>query len=63
MTLETFTDLLHKLPLNKFCRVHNSYIVSLDRIENIERNRIRINEKLIPISDSFGKEFYNKLNS
>jgi DNA-binding LytR/AlgR family response regulator len=63
MTLETFTDLLHKLPLNKFCRVHNSYIVSLDRIEHIERNRIRINEKLIPISDSFGKEFYNKLNS
>jgi len=63
MTLETFTDLLNKLPVNKFCRVHNSYIVSLDRIESIERNRIRINEKLIPISESFGKEFYNKLNS
>ncbi|MDP5157837.1 MAG: LytTR family DNA-binding domain-containing protein [Flaviramulus sp.] len=63
MTLETFKDLLNKLPNNKFCRVHNSYIVSLDRIENIERNRITINKKLIPISDSYGKEFYNSLNS
>ncbi len=63
MTLETFKDLLNKLPGNIFCRVHNSYIISLDSIENIERNRITINEKLIPISDSFGKEFYNRLNS
>jgi two-component system LytT family response regulator len=63
MTLETFKDLLIKLPSNLFLRVHNSYIVSLDRIQNIERNRITIYKKLIPISDSFGKEFYNKLNS
>ena len=63
MTLETFTDLLHKLPSQKFCRVHNSYIVSMNKIETIERNRITIQKKLIPISESFGKEFYNKLNS
>ena len=63
MTLETFTDLLHKLPNQKFCRVHNSYIVSMNKIETIERNRITIQKKLIPISESFGKEFYNKLNS
>jgi two-component system LytT family response regulator len=63
MTLETFTDLQNKLPSKKFCRVHNSYIVSMDKIETIERNRISIHKKLIPISESFGKEFYNKLNS
>jgi len=63
MTLETFKDLLLKLPHNIFYRVHNSYIVSLNKIETIERNRIMINGQLIPISDSFGKEFYNRLNS
>jgi len=63
MTLETFKDLLNKLPWNLFMRVHNSYIVSLDRIENIERNRITISNKLIPISDSFGEQFYKRLNS
>ena len=35
---------------------------SVDKIEKIERNRITINEKTIPISDSFGKEFYERLN-
>lgn len=63
MTLETFKDLLVKLPPTIFYRVHNSYIVSLNKIETIERNRITINGQLIPISDSFGKAFYNRLNS
>lgn len=62
MTLQTFKELIDILPTNKFFRVHNSYIVSLDKIEKIERNRIKINDKLIPISDSYGKAFYKKIN-
>jgi DNA-binding LytR/AlgR family response regulator len=63
MTLQTFKELTDLLPVDKFCRVHNSFIVSLDKIEKIERNRITIKGKLIPISDSHGKEFYNKINT
>jgi len=63
MTLETFNDLQNKLPIRKFFRVHNSYTVSLDRIEKIERNRIKIKDKLIPISESNRKEFFYKINS
>jgi len=62
MTLQSFGELYDLLPKDKFCRVHNSYIVSMDKIEKIERNRIRIKEHLIPISDSYSKEFYSKLN-
>ena len=62
MTLETFRVLLNKLPASKFCRVHNSFIVSLDNIERIERNRITIGKKIIPISESFGKAFFERLN-
>lgn len=58
MTLQTFKELLQELPRDKFFRVHNSYAVAIDKIENIERNRIRIGEKLIPISDSNSVEFY-----
>lgn len=61
MTLQTFKDLTELLPNGKFYRVHNSYIVSIDKIEKIERNRISIKENLIPISDSFGKDFYKKI--
>lgn len=62
MTLQTFGELSDLLPSGKFCRVHNSYIVSLEKIEKIERSRIIINEKRIPISESFSKVFFNKIN-
>lgn len=61
LTLQTFKELTEILPVSKFCRVHKSYIVSIDRVEKIERNRISIKDKVIPISDSFGKEFYKKI--
>ncbi len=62
MTLQTLKELNNLLPQDRFCRVHNSYIVSLDKIEKIERNRIKIKEQLIPISDSYNRDFYVKIN-
>ena len=63
MTLQTFGELLNLLPKDKFCRVHNSFIVSLDKIEKIERNRIKIKEQFIPISEMYNKDFYDKINT
>jgi two-component system LytT family response regulator len=61
MTLQTFGELEQELPAKQFCRVHKSYIVSLDKIETIERDRIRIGEELIPISDTFRADFYRRI--
>ncbi|MFB6318753.1 LytR/AlgR family response regulator transcription factor [Saccharicrinis sp. FJH54] len=61
MTLQTFKNVLEILPRADFQRVHNSYIVSISKIENIERNRIRIGSDLIPISDSYKVKFYGIL--
>jgi two-component system, LytTR family, response regulator len=61
MTLQTFKELLYELPKDKFFRVHNSYAVAIDKIEKIERNRIKIGDKLIPISDSNSEVFYKKI--
>jgi len=62
MTLQSFNELYDLLPQDSFCRVHNSFIVSLDQIEKIERNRIYIKDKVIPVSNLYGKDFYNKIN-
>jgi DNA-binding LytR/AlgR family response regulator len=62
MTLQTFGELVDLLPKDIFCRVHHSFIVSLDKIERIERNRIRIKEKLIPVGNSYSKAFYGMIN-
>ena len=61
MTLQTFKNLLEILPQSDFQRIHNSYIISISKIENIERNRIRIGKDLIPISDSYKDKFYKIL--
>jgi two-component system LytT family response regulator len=58
MTSETFTILESKLPGNQFCRVHKSFLVSLNKIESVEKDRIKIQHTIIPISDMYRVAFY-----
>lgn len=62
LTLQNFKRMEEMLPESNFTRVHKSYIVALDKIESIERNRIKIGDKLIPIGESFSKNFYTMLS-
>jgi len=63
MTLMSFPAILQLLPPTKFIRVHKSYIIALNKIKHIERNRIRIAEELIPISDSYKDQFFELLKN
>ena len=58
LTLKSFKSIMELLPSNEFVRTHKSYIVSLNQIESIERNRIKIGKALIPISDTYKDNFY-----
>jgi len=59
LTLLTFSELEKLLPKNQFCRVHKSYIVSVNKIISVERHRIKMLENLIPISDNYKEQFYS----
>jgi two-component system, LytTR family, response regulator len=61
LTLQSFKKMEEMLPSDNFMRVHKSYIVALDKIISIERNRIKIGDKLIPIGESYSKHFYQIL--
>lgn len=61
LTLQTFGDLEKELPKSLFCRVHKSFIVPLNKIDIIERNRIKIKDKLIPISETYKTDFYKRI--
>jgi two-component system, LytTR family, response regulator len=63
LTLLSFKKMEEMLPGSNFARVHKSYIVALDKIESIERNRIKIGNKLIPVGDSYSKMFYSLLEN
>lgn len=58
MCLQSFQNMLDLLPSNAFCRTHKSFIVAIQHIESIEHHRIKIGEKLIPISVNFRTPFY-----
>jgi len=48
---------------DKFMRVHRSYIVNLEKITTIERNRIIFDGKVyIPISENYKEKFQEFLN-
>jgi two-component system, LytTR family, response regulator len=61
MTLQNFKAMQDALPEDLFVRVHKSYIVAIDKIEKIERNRIKIEDMIIRVSETYMESFYNKL--
>ena len=51
------------LPKKNFMRVHRSFIVNLDQVTTIERNRIIFDEKVyIPVTDQYKEQFQEYLN-
>jgi two-component system, LytTR family, response regulator len=61
MTLQNFKKFEETLPKENFIRVHKSYLVALNKIESITRNRIKIGTALIPVSDSYKDAFYEAI--
>lgn len=59
MTLMNAKKLEEVLHEPQFCRVHKSFFVALDKIESIERNRIKISDKYIPVSETYHKNFFD----
>jgi DNA-binding LytR/AlgR family response regulator len=51
-----------QFPKNDFVRVHRSFIVRIDKIKEIRKNELLINEKEIPISRANKDAFLKKVN-
>ena len=45
------------LPANLFYRIHKSYIISLQNIDTIEGNMVKINKVKLPIGNSYRQDF------
>ncbi|HEX2781545.1 MAG TPA: LytTR family DNA-binding domain-containing protein [Gemmatimonadaceae bacterium] len=62
LTLETFGELEQRLPPELFCRVHKSYMVAIDRIESVERDRVVIGPAVIPVSETYRARFLSLID-
>jgi DNA-binding LytR/AlgR family response regulator len=58
----TMKAILDKISEKDFIRVHQSYIVRVDKIIHIEGNTIIIDKKMIPISRSYREDLMSRLN-
>jgi two-component system, LytTR family, response regulator len=62
LSLMSMKSLEENLPENRFMRVHRSFIVNLDKIKTIERNRIVFGKEYIPISENYKENFQKFVN-
>jgi DNA-binding LytR/AlgR family response regulator len=58
MTLQSFKKMEEILPSHNFVRIHRSYIIAFDKIENVARNQVTIAGHTLPIGDTYKDEFY-----
>ena len=62
MTLVSLKALEEQLPGDRFMRVHRSYIVNMDKIRIVERNRIVFDNVYIPVSEQYKTNFQEFMN-
>lgn len=58
LTLQSMRQFENLLDPDKFMRIHKSFIIALDKVDAIERNRIIIGGQFIAIGDSYKEHFF-----
>ena len=49
-------ELTTKLPIERFKRIHRSFIVALDKILSIQQNGLKIADETLPVGASYKKD-------
>lgn len=58
ITYMNLKDMIRELPMDSFCQIHRSFIVSLAHIESVAKDRILIGADTLPISTSYKASFF-----
>jgi two-component system, LytTR family, response regulator len=61
LTQQTFGSFEEQLPSTQFVRIHKSYMISLSKIESIEKHRVKIGKEILPVSESYRDGFYKRI--
>ncbi|WP_172435941.1 LytR/AlgR family response regulator transcription factor [Sediminicola luteus] len=57
LTQQSMKGILDNLPQHRFCRVHKSFIVSIDKVSNYSTKTIQIGSVTLPIGRKFKEAF------
>lgn len=62
ISLQTMKKTEEQLPSSQFIRIHKSYIVAINKINSVERNRIQIVDQNIALGETYRDAFYKAIN-
>lgn len=62
LTLISLIKLENLLSSKGFARIHRSYIINIKHVKSIQKNKVLIADKRIPISESYKTAFFEKIN-
>jgi len=51
------------LPSAVFIRVHRSYIIRIDKIENIDQGNLQVKNKIIPVSNTYKPKLMDRIQT
>lgn len=53
LSRSTFIEAINLLPSDKFIRVHRSFLISINKIDKVERQQVTIHKTVIPVSEAY----------
>jgi hypothetical protein len=62
MTLMTLKALEKQLPFGRFCRIHRSYLVNMDKVDGLKDGKVYVTGHPLPLSDSYKAGFLEILS-
>lgn len=63
VSLQTMKKTEDQLPIDQFIRIHKSFIVAINKIDSIERNRVSIGGRTIALGEVYREAFYNAISN
>ena len=61
LTLQNLRSFEEALPPRQFIRVHKSFIVAMNKIDSVEKQRIFMGQHMVPVGDTYVKQFYEAM--
>lgn len=62
MVLMTLKTLEKQLPFDRFCRIHRSYLVAIDKVRGLKGGKVLVGDEQLPLSDSCKPGFFELLS-
>ncbi|MBO9155130.1 LytR/AlgR family response regulator transcription factor [Chitinophaga sp. GCM10012297] len=61
LTLQNLRSFEEALPPQQFIRVHKSFIIAINKVDSVEKQRVFMGPHLVPVGDTYVRQFYETM--